>query len=251
MKLMYLDESGSTGTDYDNKQQPIFVLGGLTVEDKNWHKINNFFENGKIKISSYFKNNEIHTSEIFSPSHKSVFHIKNWEENLKILDNLVSLISKLELSFNFIAIDKKYFKMFLQKNVCSFIKVDPYIYAFCMFYHFTSETLSKNKEKGIIFLDEIFSIPEYLKKIYPEISTDNTSIIEQALFLKSKDTNFIQIADIYSFYVCQYLNIKKGYKKYSDLKRSHCINNYTKLLEKTNMANTEFLTKNFPKIYIK
>ena len=111
MKLMYLDESGSTGTDYDNKQQPIFVLGGLTVEDKNWHKINNFFENGKIKISSYFKNNEIHTSEIFSPSHKSVFHIKNWEENLKILDNLVSLISKLELSFNFIAIDKKYFKI--------------------------------------------------------------------------------------------------------------------------------------------
>ena len=103
----------------------------------------------------------------------------------------------------------------------------------------------------LMYLDEIFSIPKYLKKIYPEISVDNTSIIEQALFLKSKDTNFIQIADIYSFYVCQYLNIKKGYKKYNELKKNHCINNYTKLLEKTNMVNTEFLTKNFPKMYIK
>jgi len=82
--------------------------------------------------------------------------------------------------------------------------------------NFISKDLENKKEKGIIFLDEIINIPEYLNKIYPEISINNYSIIEKALFLKSRDTNCIQIADVFAFYVCQYINIKKGYKKYSN-----------------------------------
>jgi len=73
-----------------------------------------------------------------------------------------------------------------------------------------------------------------LNKIYPELSANKKSIIEQALFLKSKDTNFIQIADIFTFYVCQYLNIVNGNKKYSEFKEKHCIDNYNKLITKTN-----------------
>ena len=48
MYLMYADESGNTGTDYDNKEQPIFVLAGILVEDKKWHDINNCFNAKKI-----------------------------------------------------------------------------------------------------------------------------------------------------------------------------------------------------------
>ncbi len=225
MYLMYLDESGNTGTDYDNKQQPIFVLGGFTI---------------KIKLSSHFENNEIHANEIFSPSHNSFFHIKQWLKNLELLNNLVDLILGLDINFRYIAIDKKDFKAALQQRVSNYIKIDPYIYAFCTLYQYMSEYFKKNNEKGIIFLDEILNIPKYLNVIYPELSLNDTSIIEQALFLKSKDTNFIQIADIYSFYVCQYLNIKKGYKKYSDLKTNHCINNYNKLFTKTTLIDHEF-----------
>ena len=213
MYLIYADESGSTGMDYDNKHQPIFVLGGFLVEHSKWHGINNYFNNRKIEICKYFEENEIHTNEIFSPPHKSHFHIKDWKENFKILDNLIDLLLELDLQFQYIAIDKKMFKISMQQKLGNYVKVDPYIYSFCMLYKFMSEYLENKKEKGIIFLDEIINIPEYLNKIYPEISVNNNSIIEQALFLKSKDTNFIQIADIFSFYVCQYLNIIKEYKK--------------------------------------
>ena len=40
MYLTYLDESGNTGIDLDNKYQPIFVLSGICVEDKKWHNTN-------------------------------------------------------------------------------------------------------------------------------------------------------------------------------------------------------------------
>ena len=120
-----------------------------------------------------------------------------------------------------------------------------------MMYNSVSNSLQSQHEKGIIFLDEIINIPKCINKIYPEISVNNRSIIEQALFLKSKDTNFIQIADIFAFYVCQYLNIKKQYKKYSNFKSAHCINAYNKLLTKTNIIDTKFLVKDFPQEYFK
>ena len=40
MYLMYVDESGNTGTDYDNKEQPIFALVGVVIKDKKWHEVN-------------------------------------------------------------------------------------------------------------------------------------------------------------------------------------------------------------------
>lgn len=234
MKLYYADESGNTGIDLDNKEQPIFVLGSICIEDKNWHEINNYFNKRKVEIFEKFKDIEIHTNEIFSPPRKSIFHIKNWHDNLKILDNLVDLVMELDIEFNFIAIDKKNFKLDLQQKYGNFVKIDPYIFGFTTLYNEFSNELEKNNSKGIIFLDEILDIPQTLNKLYPELSKNNNSIIEQALFLKSKDTNFIQIADIFSFYVSQYLNISKGYKKCSAFKEKHCTDNYNKLITKTN-----------------
>jgi len=234
MYLLYADESGNTGIDLDNTNQPIFVLGAIFLEHKNWHKINDYFNTRKVEIFEKFKDIEIHTNEIFSPPKKSIFHVKNWHNNFEILDKLVDLIMELELEFNFVAIDKKKFKLDLQQKFGKFVKIDPYIFAFTALYNNFSEDLEKNNEKGIIFLDEILEVPETLNKIYPELSAKNKTIIEQALFLKSKDTNFIQIADIFAFYVCQYLNISKGYKQLKAFKENHCINNFNKLITKTN-----------------
>ena len=50
MKLYYADESGNTGMDLDNKEQPIFVLGSICLEDKNWHEINNYFNKRKVEM---------------------------------------------------------------------------------------------------------------------------------------------------------------------------------------------------------
>lgn len=251
MKILYADESGSTGTDYDNKEQPIFVLGGFLVDDSNWHEINKTFNKEKIKICKYFKDNEIHATNIFSPPHKSYFHARDWKDNLLLLENLVDLIVSLNISFQYIVIDKKSFKINMQNYFGKYLKIDPYVYSFCMLYDKISKNLNSSNEKGLIFLDDIISIPKHLKDIYPEISFNNNFFIEKALFLNSSDTNFIQIADIYSFYICKYFSIINGYKKYSDIKHVHCINMYRKLMSKTNISTSEILTSYFPEKYFK
>ena len=37
MHFFYLDESGDTGANLQDAQQPIFVLAGLSIADKKWN----------------------------------------------------------------------------------------------------------------------------------------------------------------------------------------------------------------------
>jgi hypothetical protein len=66
MHFFYLDETGDTGIDLKNTQQPIFVLGGVTVNDKAWRKTTDAFQ----KIVSDFFNGaepndfELHAHEL-------------------------------------------------------------------------------------------------------------------------------------------------------------------------------------------
>ena len=40
MHFFYLDETGCTGADLANAEQPIFVIGGISVTDEGWRKTN-------------------------------------------------------------------------------------------------------------------------------------------------------------------------------------------------------------------
>ena len=36
MHFFYMDETGCTGADLNNPEQPVFVLGGISVRDEGW-----------------------------------------------------------------------------------------------------------------------------------------------------------------------------------------------------------------------
>lgn len=232
MQILYADESGSTGTDYDNKEQPIFVLGGVVVDKDKWHEINDIFNQGKKKILPILEKEEIHTNEMFNSSKKSVFDKFDWKDNLISLENLVDLVTKLDIKFSYIAISKRQLKKELNDRFGGKIKIDPYIIAFSVLYVKFMDNLEEENKKGIIFLDEILTMPEQLKTMYPTMELNNRNIIERAVFLKSEDTNFIQIADIFSFYTNKYLQITGNYKKYSEIKNEHCMKMFEKLSQK-------------------
>ena len=149
MYLIYADESGSTDTDLEHKGQPFFVLSSICVSAKNWHSINDCFENEKIKIYSDFKNVEIHTNELFNSNPKSVFYKNYWKDNFKIL--------------------------------------------------------------------------------YPRLKSDNKNIIEKVFYINSNKNNFIQIADICSFYTNKYHCIKRECSTMDNFKKEHCLKMYEKL----------------------
>lgn len=245
MYLMYADESGNTGTDLDNKEQPIFVLSGILVETNKWHHINDYFNRKKIEILPILKNTEIHTTELFNSSKKSVFRQFSWQKSLKTIENLIDVIAELELNVYYIAIDKKCFKKGVNTIFNNSLEIDPYIYSFGKLYNNVSQILYESGNNGIIFLDNMLSIPYKLHNIYPTIFQNNHTIIEEAIFVNSKSTNFIQIADIFAFYIQKYISINNNYKTYDKIKQKHCLDMYKKLSKKINTNASEFIKYKF------
>lgn len=233
MYLLYADESGSTGTDYFNQQQPIFSLTGICVEDCKWNEINNKFNDEKVKIYPEFKNYEIHASELFNAPKKSIYNKYSWKENLKALEKIIDLIISFDLTIYSSSIDKQKFKKYISNQFGNTIKIDPYLYSFGVIYYDFNDFLSEKDSYGIIFTDEIQSATEGLELLYPKLKQDNKNIIESSLFLDSKKNNFIQIADICALYFNKYLCITEGYHNYNDIKVKHCLEMYNKLLSKT------------------
>lgn len=238
MYILYADESGSTGTDYDNPSQKIFTLAGLTISDSDWYDLNYRIQKEKEKISSDLKNYEIHTNDIFQSSKNKGkgydFRKNSLAENLNILEKLVNLIVDLNLPIFSVVIDKQKFKKYITKTHGPSIKIDPYLYAFSFLSIEYNNFLIKNRSNGMILVDENNNIIDSLEKIYTKLIGDNfegdtNNIIENVLFLESRKNNFIQLADVCNFYINKYYNIKWFGNLNNKDKNEHCLNMYKKL----------------------
>ena len=225
MYLMYLDESGSTGLDLDNKSQPFFVLAGISITDDKWHEVNDFFEQEKIKIYPEFANLEIHTNELFNSNPKSPFYKNPWKDNLNIVEKLGDLISSLDIKLSYTLVHKKDYKKHFGNNII----VDPYLYSFAVIYKNFDGYLQKNNSYGIIFCDELKNMETSLEILYPKLKSENKNIIEKTFYLNSKKNNFIQIADICSFYINKANCIFSNTATMDIYKKQHCIRMYTKV----------------------
>lgn len=228
MKLLYLDESGSTGIDLENKMQPFFVLAGICVDVKNWHTTNDYFEQEKIKIYKDLKDIEIHTNELFNSNPKSFFYKNYWKDNLIILEKLVDLICLLNIQITSTVIYKKQYKKHFGNNII----VDPYLYAFAILYNTFNQSLAKINDYGIMFCDELQKMQKSLEVLYPKLKIENKNIIEKTFYLNSKKNNFIKIADICSFYINKYHCIIKNNSTMDTFKKEHCLRMYEKLSKK-------------------
>lgn len=109
MHFFYLDESGDTGKNLNDQEQPIFVLAGLSVADKKW---NNTKEQLDDITSQYFEGNtpekfELHSHQLLSPKGEGAFAGHPIERRLALVTALIDLVDDLGHHIHYYAIDKK------------------------------------------------------------------------------------------------------------------------------------------------
>lgn len=59
-----------------------------------------------------------------------------------------------------------------------------------------------------------------LEILYPHLKIDNKNIIEKTFYLNSQKNNFIQIADVCSFYINKYYCIKYNQSSMDNIKKN-------------------------------
>jgi hypothetical protein len=108
MHFFYLDESGDTGANLADAQQPIFVLGGVNLRDEGW---NTTYAALAEVVSAYFEGEvpdgfELHGCELLSPLGEGPFAGHEIDRRLQLVRDLFDLIASRKHHVHYIAIDK-------------------------------------------------------------------------------------------------------------------------------------------------
>ncbi|MFO7730638.1 MAG: DUF3800 domain-containing protein [Spirochaetia bacterium] len=221
MVLIYIDESGDTGTNFNDPEQPVFVLGAMMITQEKWKELEKRFQgvfyevfNGKVP-----DNFELHTTDMVS--RRKLFAGFSLEYTIKIRDELFRLIETMSLPIFYRKIDKRRYWNYCQKRFGSGIKLDPYIMAFPFISLKVDAWLKEENELGIFIFDEhrsLIDIEQSLKSLrLPEKAGLHVDrVIEKGFFVDSIKSFPLQIIDFVLYYIRKYEEFSIG-KRVSEI----------------------------------
>lgn len=206
MYLIYLDESGNTGHNLKDQEQPLFALGALIVPEQEWQGLEDAL---KSLVLHYFPAKpthvEIHAKDIRSG--RSYYREIALQERLAFLRDCIGLVNARSLRLVCRTIEKKRFAGWIE---CSFPKgvcVNPHVVAFPLVARVLDDYLQAQgaDARGILISDENREIVGDIKKTTDLLRLADGSlrlhrIIEQCFFVDSKTSLVLQLCDICTFY---------------------------------------------------
>jgi hypothetical protein len=223
MHFYYLDETGCTGPNLQDPEQPIFVIGGLRVSDERWRKT---IETINTVVSQFFggaipKNFELHAHELINCG--GPFDGRTHEECNAFAHQLIDTVGQLKHEIHFIAIDKA--KLFEHATGNEHKIIDcraPYLLGFNYLVTAIERNVSSNLGKSaraMIILDnkdlyqtDIDNLTRYRRYEVPEVRRIKR-IVEFSHPVDSKRHPLVQLSDLIIFLTRKLLECENGYKE--------------------------------------
>jgi len=223
MHFFYLDESGDSGCNLDDAQQPVFVLAGLSVADKKWNNTKDALDK---RVAEYFdnsipKNFELHSHQLLSPKGEGPFAEHSIEERIKLADDLLELIDSLGHHVHYVAIDKEKMKEAECDYEAVFDLSNPYLLAFEYLITYMNWHVKNNlgqSARGMIVMDEKEEHHDSVESIihnrrYDVPKTHKVKwIVEFSYPVDSRKNPMIQLSDLVALCTRRFLEIELGYK---------------------------------------
>jgi len=223
MHFYYLDEAGCTGADLLNNEQPIFVLGGLSVRDEGWIKTYESYQN---IIYNYFHQTipadfELHAEQLLSPNGEGPFIDHDRERRNMLAINLINLLIKRKHDVHYFAIDKR--KLLLENcdfTVCYNTKI-PYHLAYDYIITYIDWIIKNNlgsTARGMVIVDvkeQFHSDIELItySRRYNKIKSHRIKrIVEFSYPVDSRKNPMIQLSDLVVFCIKKFLEIENNYR---------------------------------------
>lgn len=225
MHFFYLDETGCNGADLNVGQEPIFVLGGISVKDKGWVATTAAVEQ---IVKAYFNpgavpaNFELHAHELLSPNGEGPFAGHARARRNQLAFDLLDLLEARSHQVHFVAIDKGR----LAANATGaehqvFDSRVPYLLAFDYLVthinHHVKERLGSTA-RGITIIDEKEMFEEQIANItrfrrFDVVAAHRIKwLVEFSYSIDSRKHPLIQLTDLVIYCAKKFLEMDSGYR---------------------------------------
>ena len=206
MYLIYFDESGNTGSNLDDDQQPIFVLCALAVPETKWLEVE---QDLLAVVESVFPSPrppdfEIHATDLISS--RRWFKSIPLANRLAFRDRWLSVAVKHDLRLIYRAIDKRRFKRWVHEEFGSGVAINPHVAAFPLVARVIDDWLKllPDSPLGIFISDENKEIVRDVEKSIRvlrgvEGSLRLCRVIEKGFFIDSVKSVLLQLCDLCAF----------------------------------------------------
>lgn len=206
MYLIYFDESGNTGSNLDDSQQPIFVLCALAVPEAKWLQVEQdlLAEVEKVFPSPQPSDFEVHATDLISG--RRWFKSIPLSNRLAFRDAWLSVAVKHDLRLIYRAIEKRRFKRWVHGEFGSGVAINPHVAAFPLVSRVVDDWLNSLPDSplGIFISDENKEIVRDVEKSIRvlrgvEGSLRLSRVIEKGFFIDSVKSVILQLCDLYAF----------------------------------------------------
>jgi len=236
MYFLYIDESGYSGAKLDDANQPVLAMAGLLVNQyhwrKSWEEFKQFCDEFRDEFGVDFK--ELKAADVYSGRGQwsNISH-----DRQEILEYCLNWLKTRPHKIIATAIIKKALKkerslfqqmLFPIKNDVS--KLSPYLLSalhlsLIFQRHLENQKQDAHKKIGMIIFDEqkqeqntlldlLIALPKSVAGFTNKISKEGfCCIMDNAYFIGSHHSSFVQIADIVSFVIRKTVEFEIGYKE--------------------------------------
>lgn len=206
MHLVYFDESGNTGHNLNDPQQPVFLLGALMVPAKCWQKLEMDLLASFVKHFPDLAKNEleVHATDIRNGSGN--FKGKSRELRFALRDEWLDIAKHHCLKFVARPVVKKKFERYIVGRLGTALKMNPYLATFHLLATVVNDFLLKEGSLGLFISDENKQVYSEVEKALRVLRTTDgplklSQVIEKGFFIDSSKSRVLQLCDMFCLYV--------------------------------------------------
>jgi hypothetical protein len=222
MHFFYLDETGCTGINLADAEQPIFVLGGISVTDEGWRTTTERFNRA---LDDFFGGTrpigaELHACDLINCA--GIFAGRNQEECNALAHQYLDIVAERGHAIHFIAIDKTRMAARIAGAPQAFFELTiPYLLGFNYLVSYierhTRENLGQSARAMVIvdpkeeYHAQIDAITHYRR--YEGVKARRLKwLVEFTYPVDSIRHPMIQVSDLVIFLVRKFLEMENGYR---------------------------------------
>lgn len=205
MHLVYFDESGNSGNNLDDPQQPVLVVGALIVPETCWQSLESDLEAAVMEhlptIAS--AQHEIHGSDLRNGDR--LLRGISVSQRLALRDAWLNLAHRHGLKFVYRSIEKKRYKVWQLDTFGAGVAINPQIAAFALVALVVNEYLAGQEALGILIVDENKEVGRDVEKSIRQLRLSDgplrlSRIVEKGFFIDSTKSRVLQLCDLCSLH---------------------------------------------------